>query len=96
MPRGPSAAGTFQWSRRTSVTARQRASRTSSRVDVEIAELRSHSLRFAYRIFRAEERLADGDTRLACVDDHHLLRLPPPLIEVLVRGEVVSSGDAVC
>jgi acyl-CoA thioester hydrolase len=66
-------------------------------VHVELSEVRSCSLRFAYRITRGDDKLADGETRLACVDDkHQLLRLPDELIEVLMRGEVVSSGDAVC
>jgi len=66
-------------------------------VDVELTELRSHSLRFGYEIFRGAEKLADGETRLACVDDRHeLLRFPEALVEVLMRAEVVGAGDAVC
>ena len=66
-------------------------------VDVALVELRSHSLRFGYEIFRGAEKLADGETRLACVDDRHeLLRIPEPLREVLLRAAVVSTSDAVC
>jgi acyl-CoA thioester hydrolase len=66
-------------------------------VEVGLSELRSHSLRFGYRISREEEFLADGETRLACVDnDHQLIRLPDPLVEVLLRSESHGAHDAVC
>jgi len=66
-------------------------------VEVVLAELRSHSLRFAYRVTRGEALLADGETRLACVDaSHELLRLPEPLVEVLMRAESRDAADAVC
>jgi len=67
------------------------------RVAVELSEIRSHSIRFVYRVRRGEEHLADGETRLACVDGaHELLRLPEPLLEVLLRDESREAGDAVC
>jgi acyl-CoA thioester hydrolase len=66
-------------------------------VDVELADVRSHSLRFGYNVTRGETGLAVGETRLACVDGaHKLLRMPEPLLEVLMRGELASSGDAIC
>jgi acyl-CoA thioester hydrolase len=66
-------------------------------VEVMLSELRSHSLRFAYRILREQEFLADGETRLACVDnDHQLIRLPDPLVEVLLRAESHVAHDEVC
>lgn len=66
-------------------------------VAVELGDLRSHSLRFAYRVTRDGTQLAEGETRLACVDNHHrLLRLPDPLVEVLLRAESREAGDAVC
>ena len=72
-------------------------------VEVELAELRSHSLRYAYRILRAgadgasRAEIADGMTRLACVNDaHELVRLPELLVEVLMRAESRDAGDAVC
>ncbi len=66
-------------------------------VDVMLADVRSHSLRYTYQVMRGQERLADGETRLACVDsDHTLLRMPDSLIETLLRAEVMSGGDAVC
>jgi acyl-CoA thioester hydrolase len=71
-------------------------------VDVALADVRSHSLRFVYDVTRTDVdgkpvSLAVGETRLACVDAaHKLLRMPEPLLEVLMRAELVSSGDAVC
>lgn len=66
-------------------------------VEVALSELRSHSMRFAYRILRDENVLADGETRLACVDNNHeLIRLPDPLVEVLLRSESHVAHDAVC
>ena len=64
----------------------------------ELAEVRSHSLRFAYEVWRGSDRLADGTTRLACVDDQHeLLRIPESLAVVLLRAEERGAeGDAVC
>ena len=63
-------------------------------VNVELADVRSHSLRFAYVIERDGTKLADGDTRLACVDDRHaLLRIPDELLDVLLRGE--SAHDEI-
>jgi acyl-CoA thioester hydrolase len=66
-------------------------------VAVELSEVRSHSVRFTYRVTRDEQRLVEGETRLACVDNaHELLRLPEPLIEVLMRAESREARDAVC
>jgi acyl-CoA thioester hydrolase len=66
-------------------------------VEVELAEIRSHSLRFGYVVTRGGERLAEGDTRLACVDaSHTLLKLPDALLEVLLRAESRDVHDAVC
>jgi len=66
-------------------------------VAVELSEVRSHSLRFVYRVTRGEALLADGETRLACVDaSHELLRLPAALVEVLMRAESREGGDALC
>jgi acyl-CoA thioester hydrolase len=66
-------------------------------VEVALAELRSHSLRFRYCVTRGEMHLADGETRLACVDARHeLLRLPDALVDVLMRAEARDASDAVC
>ncbi len=66
-------------------------------VEVSLSDLRSHSLRYAYRILREGDYLADGETRLACVNnEHELIRLPNPLVEVLLRAESHVAHDAVC
>jgi len=70
-------------------------------VDVTLAEVRSHSMRFAYVVTRDGDKLAPviatGDTRLACVDSSHVLQqLPGALLEVLARGEHAVAHDAVC
>jgi acyl-CoA thioester hydrolase len=66
-------------------------------VETTLADVRSHSLRFAYVITRGSAKLADGETRLASVDDkHELMRIPAPLVEVLLRQEAIANGDGVC
>ena len=66
-------------------------------VEVDLADLRSHSLRFAYKVTRDGELLAEGETRLACVDaTHQLLKLPDALVDVLLRAESHTPHDAVC
>jgi acyl-CoA thioester hydrolase len=66
-------------------------------VEVELSEIRSHSLRFTYKVTRDADLLAEGETRLACVDGkHELLKLPDALVEVLVRAESHTPHDAVC
>lgn len=50
-------------------------------VHVEVSELRGASLRFAYRVTRAGELLADGYTRHAVIgSDGKPKRLPEPLL----------------
>ena len=79
-------------------------------VEVDLSEVRSHSLRFTYKVTRdvdgsaeagtsrtAKMLLAEGETRLACVDaSHQLLQLPDALVEVLLRAESHTPHDAVC
>jgi acyl-CoA thioester hydrolase len=72
-------------------------------VEVHLADVRSHSLRFAYGVTRQDPprgspvMLAEGETRLACVNaEHKLMRMPEPLLDVLRKAELTSSGDAVC
>ena len=66
-------------------------------VEVELSEMRSHSIRFTYKVTRDAELLADGETRLACVDaSHKLLKLPDALVDVLLRAESHTPHDAVC
>ena len=66
-------------------------------VEVDLSEIRSHSLRYTYKVTRDEELLAEGETRLACVDGtHQLLKLPDALVDVLLRAESHTPHDAVC
>jgi acyl-CoA thioester hydrolase len=58
-------------------------------VETTLAELRVVSLKFAYRILRGEELIAEGLTRLGCIDGaHKLLRMPEEMRDVLLAGEV--------
>ena len=63
-------------------------------IETRLAGLRSHSLRYDYVILRAGTKLAEGSTRLACVDAQHaLLRIPEDVEGVLRKGEVPSAED---
>lgn len=54
-------------------------------VETELAELRSVSLKFTYRVKRGGELLVSGFTRLACIDAAHaLLKIPDEMREVLL------------
>jgi acyl-CoA thioester hydrolase len=58
-------------------------------VETRLAELRWASLRYEYVVRRDETVLAEGATRLACVDSAHVLqRIPPEMLAVLAGGEV--------
>lgn len=66
-------------------------------VEVALSEMRSHSLRFTYKVTRESDLLAEGETRLACVDaSHQLMKLPDALAVVLLRAESHTPHDAVC
>lgn len=57
-------------------------------VETRLEQLRSVSLRFAYRILRDGSTLADGFVRLGCIDaNHELLRIPDEMRDVLLAGE---------
>jgi acyl-CoA thioester hydrolase len=57
-------------------------------VETTLAELRGLSLRFRYRLLRSGTLLAEGATRLACVDaSHRLRRFPPDIVGVLSSPE---------
>jgi acyl-CoA thioester hydrolase len=59
-------------------------------IDVEtvLSELRAASLRYDYRIRRDGLLLAEGTTRLACVDEKHAVRrFTDEMLEVLMRAE---------
>ena len=65
-------------------------------IETVLTELRSHSLRYAYRVLRGEECLTEGETRLACIDSaHQLLRFPDEVVEVLCSGETQPDQDGV-
>jgi acyl-CoA thioester hydrolase len=57
-------------------------------LETRLAQLRSHSLRFEYRLLRGETLLAEGFTRLACVDASHALqRIPEAMLDVFSSAE---------
>ena len=57
-------------------------------VETRLTELRTVSLRYDYRITRETTLLAEGSTRLACVDgSHKLARFTESMIEFLTAGE---------
>jgi len=61
-------------------------------VEVRLVQLRSYSLRFDYVLTREGTQLAEGTTRLACVDaTHALLRIPEDILRVLTRGESATT-----
>jgi acyl-CoA thioester hydrolase len=65
-------------------------------VETRLAELRSVSLRFNYRLTREDTLLAEGMTRLACVDaSHHLRRFLPDDLRVFRAHELVPSEPEV-
>lgn len=58
-------------------------------VETTLAELRTVSLKFTYRIHCGGKAIAEGMTRLGCIDaDHKLLRIPEPMRDVLLAGEI--------
>jgi acyl-CoA thioester hydrolase len=57
-------------------------------VETTLSELRSVSLKFSYVIRRHEMVVAEGWTRLGCVDGQHkLFRIPPHVRDVLLAPE---------
>jgi acyl-CoA thioester hydrolase len=57
-------------------------------VETTLAELRAASIKFAYVLRRGDTRIAEGSTRLACIDaSHKLLRIPEYMRDVLLAGE---------
>lgn len=58
-------------------------------VETRLEQLRTVSLKFAYRILRDGKSLAEGYTRLGCIDaDHRLLRITEEMRAVLLGGEL--------
>lgn len=63
-------------------------------VETTLAELRAVSMKFAYVIRRGATAIAEGWTRLGCIDDtHKLLRIPEHMRDVLLAAEL-GAGDA--
>ncbi len=57
-------------------------------VETRLALVRSVSLRFEVRLLREETLLAEGFTRLACVDaTHSLQRIPEDVLAIMAAGE---------
>jgi acyl-CoA thioester hydrolase len=57
-------------------------------IETTLAELRTVSLRFRYRVKRDGKVLAEGFTRLGCIDrDHKLLRISDAMRAVLLSAE---------
>lgn len=62
-------------------------------IETTLSKLRSVSLDYTYRILRGDTVVAEGFTRLACIDaGHKLLRIPEEIRESLLRGETVPAG----
>ncbi len=58
-------------------------------VETTLTELRSVSMKFSYVIRRDTTLIAEGFTRLGCIDEKHkLMRIPEPMREVLLAGEI--------
>ena len=57
-------------------------------VETTLAELRTVSMKFTYRIRRDGKDIASGMTRLGCIDhEHKLLRIPEYMRDVMLAGE---------
>jgi acyl-CoA thioester hydrolase len=58
-------------------------------IHTTLVKLRSVSLDFTYRITRDDALIAEGFTRLACIDGaHKLLRIPEDIRTALLAGEL--------
>ena len=63
-------------------------------IETTLAKVRAVSLDFTYRIRRDETLVAEGFTRLACIDaSNKLLRIPEEIRETLLRGELAPARD---
>jgi acyl-CoA thioester hydrolase len=61
-------------------------------IETTLSKLRAVSLDYTYRILRGEMLVAEGFTRLACIDaGHKLLRIPEEIRETLLRGETMPA-----
>lgn len=58
------------------------------RVEATLSELRAVSLKFTYVIRRGDATIAEGWTRLGCIDaEHKLFPIPAHMRDVLLAGE---------
>jgi acyl-CoA thioester hydrolase len=61
-------------------------------IETRLSELRSASIRFAYRLVRGDTLIAEGDTRLAWMNaERKLQRIPSDIRETLSQGEHLES-----
>ena len=57
-------------------------------IETSLTELRGASLRYGYRVLRGDLLLAEGSTRLACVDaEHKLRRFSDEMVAALLAAE---------
>ena len=64
-------------------------------IETTLSKLRSVSLDYSYRILRGDTLVAEGFTRLACIDaNHKLLRIPEEIREALLRGESATAATS--
>ena len=67
-------------------------------IETRLVELRAASLRFEYRMERLTEPcelLAEGFTRLACVNEHHAVqRFSRDILATLGSPEIAPPGDS--
>jgi acyl-CoA thioester hydrolase len=58
-------------------------------IETRLSEVRAASLRFDYRIHRDDTFIAEGSTRLACIDDTHMIRrFTEDMLAVLASAEI--------
>jgi acyl-CoA thioester hydrolase len=63
-------------------------------IETRLVELRAASLRFEFLMERAGEVLAEGFTRLACVNDKHAVqRFTGDVLATLGSAEIAPPGD---
>jgi acyl-CoA thioester hydrolase len=64
-------------------------------IETRLSDLRWASVRYTYVIARGADIVAEGETRLACVDEGHVLRrIPPEVLSILAGGELASPSGS--
>jgi acyl-CoA thioester hydrolase len=61
-------------------------------LETRLVQLKAISLRFEYRLCRGDALLAEGFTRLACLDGKHALQRIPEHMYVVLEGGEVGPG----